>query len=160
MTSFTECVRTSFTLSRKRCERGSRAGDALEDDGCPRTTGELCGGGQSRREAVERLVPGIRDLAANRLLVAVALARTGFGGHRGIQPASGEESGDAAEVEEQVVALRTRYPDWGQVLLQQRGLELARNTIHPTAFASNALEIHLRVSYVSLYRLISNFEQS
>ena len=40
----------------------------------------------------------------------------------------------AAEVEEQVVGLRARYPDWGarklQVLLRQRGLELARSTIH------------------------------
>jgi len=40
----------------------------------------------------------------------------------------------AAEVEEQVVALRQRYPDWGarklQVLLRPRGLELARSTIH------------------------------
>ena len=41
----------------------------------------------------------------------------------------------AAEVEEQVVGLRARYPDWGarklQVLLrQQRGLEVARSTIH------------------------------
>ena len=40
----------------------------------------------------------------------------------------------AAEVEEQVVGLRQRYPDWGarklQVLLRQRGLELARSTIH------------------------------
>jgi transposase InsO family protein len=40
----------------------------------------------------------------------------------------------AAEVEEPVVALRQRYPDWGarklQVLLRQRGFELARSTIH------------------------------
>jgi transposase InsO family protein len=40
----------------------------------------------------------------------------------------------AAEVEEAVVALRQRYPDWGarklKVLLRQRGIELARSTIH------------------------------
>ena len=40
----------------------------------------------------------------------------------------------AAEVEEAVVALRQRYPDWGarklKVLLRQRGVELARSTIH------------------------------
>jgi len=39
-----------------------------------------------------------------------------------------------AEVEKRVVELRQRYPDWGarklQVLLRQRGLELARSTIH------------------------------
>ena len=40
----------------------------------------------------------------------------------------------AAEVEEAVVALRQKYPDWGarklKVLLRQRGIELARSTIH------------------------------
>jgi transposase len=40
----------------------------------------------------------------------------------------------AAEVEGAVVPLRQRYPDWGarklQVLLRQRGIELARSTIH------------------------------
>ena len=40
----------------------------------------------------------------------------------------------AVEVEEAVVAVRRRYPDWGarklKVLLRQRGMELARSTIH------------------------------
>ena len=40
----------------------------------------------------------------------------------------------AAEMEEAVVGLRQRYPDWGarklRVLLRQRGMELARSTIH------------------------------
>lgn len=40
----------------------------------------------------------------------------------------------AAALEEQVVKLRQRYPDWGarklQVLLSQAGLELRRSTIH------------------------------
>ncbi len=40
----------------------------------------------------------------------------------------------AAELEEQVVALRRRYPDWGarklRVLLCGRGVQLPRNTIH------------------------------
>jgi transposase InsO family protein len=38
------------------------------------------------------------------------------------------------ELEAQVITLRRRYPDWGarklQVLLRQRGVELARSTIH------------------------------
>jgi transposase InsO family protein len=38
------------------------------------------------------------------------------------------------EIEEQVIALRHRYPDWGarklQVLLRRSGIELPRNTIH------------------------------
>src|SRR5271166_4921027 len=37
-------------------------------------------------------------------------------------------------IEQQVIALRRRYPDWGarklRVLLQEQGVELARNTIH------------------------------
>ena len=40
----------------------------------------------------------------------------------------------AAEMEEAVVGLRQGYPDWGarklRVLLRQRGMELARSTIH------------------------------
>jgi transposase len=40
----------------------------------------------------------------------------------------------AAELEEQVVALRQRYPDWGarklRVLLSAQGVQLPRNTIH------------------------------
>ena len=52
---------------------------------------------------------------------------------RSRRPASSPDR-TAAEVEDQVVALRARYPDWGarklQVLLRQRGLELARSTIH------------------------------
>lgn len=40
----------------------------------------------------------------------------------------------AAELEAQAVALRQRYPDWGarklQVLLRQRGVGLARSTVH------------------------------
>jgi transposase InsO family protein len=40
----------------------------------------------------------------------------------------------APELESQVTVLRQRYPDWGarklQVLLRQRGVELARSTIH------------------------------
>ncbi|HSY98125.1 MAG TPA: helix-turn-helix domain-containing protein [Terriglobales bacterium] len=40
----------------------------------------------------------------------------------------------AVEVEAGVVGLRQRYPDWGarklQALLRQRGIELARSTIH------------------------------
>src|SRR5271165_6671979 len=39
-----------------------------------------------------------------------------------------------AAIEQQVIALRRRYPDWGarklRVLLQEQGVELARNTIH------------------------------
>ena len=39
-----------------------------------------------------------------------------------------------AAIEEQVIALRHRYPDWGarklRVLLQEQGVVLARNTIH------------------------------
>ncbi len=39
-----------------------------------------------------------------------------------------------AAVEEQVIALRRRYPDWGarklRVLLQEQGVVTARNTIH------------------------------
>lgn len=52
---------------------------------------------------------------------------------RSRRPASSPDR-TAAEVEEAVVGLRQRYPDWGarklQVLLRQRGLELARSTIH------------------------------
>jgi transposase InsO family protein len=40
----------------------------------------------------------------------------------------------AGEIEQQVIGLRRRYPDWGarklQVLLAEQGVELARNTIH------------------------------
>ncbi len=40
----------------------------------------------------------------------------------------------AEELEEQVVGLRQRYPDWGarklQVLLQREGVSLTRSTIH------------------------------
>ena len=40
----------------------------------------------------------------------------------------------AAAIEQQVIALRRRYPDWGarklRVLLAEQGVELARNTIH------------------------------
>ena len=39
-----------------------------------------------------------------------------------------------AEIEQQVIVLRRRYPDWGarklRVLLAEQGVELARNTIH------------------------------
>jgi transposase InsO family protein len=47
---------------------------------------------------------------------------------------AGSPKRTVARIEEQVAALRRRYPDWGarklQVLLQQRGMELARSTIH------------------------------
>ncbi len=40
----------------------------------------------------------------------------------------------SAELEEQVVAVRQRYPDWGarklQVLLEREGMSLTRSTIH------------------------------
>jgi len=61
--------------------------------------------------------------------------QTGLAGiaERSRRPARSPER-TAAEVEAQVVELRQRYPDWGarklQVLLQQRGLDLARSTIH------------------------------
>ncbi len=52
---------------------------------------------------------------------------------RSRRPARSPEQ-TAAEVEQQVVALRQRYPDWGarklQELLRQGGLELARSTVH------------------------------
>jgi len=52
---------------------------------------------------------------------------------RSRRPASSPER-TAAEVEARVVELRQRYPDWGarklQVLLRQRGLGLARSTVH------------------------------
>src|SRR4051794_29014785 len=39
-----------------------------------------------------------------------------------------------SRLEQRVIDLRLRYPDWGarklQVLLQREGVELARNTIH------------------------------
>ncbi len=47
---------------------------------------------------------------------------------------AGSPQRTGSEVEQQVVKLRQRYPDWGarklQVLLRQRGTELARSTVH------------------------------
>ena len=54
---------------------------------------------------------------------------------RGRQPAAAAQSAANNEkVEQQVVELRQRYPDWGsrklRVLLQREGIEMGRNTIH------------------------------
>ena|SRR5215468_5689927 len=56
MTSFTKCPETSFTLRRERSERGSISGDAMEDDGCQRAAGEVCGGSFSAGEAIQHFV--------------------------------------------------------------------------------------------------------
>jgi len=65
---------TSFTTRRERSERGSLAIDAMKDSGCPRTASELCSDGEPEGEDIHGFVPGVLDLAADRLLVAVPLS--------------------------------------------------------------------------------------
>ena len=67
--------------------------------------------------------------------LAEALSRSGSGGDRGAQPASAASPARTpAELEQRVVELRQRYPDWGarklQVLLAREEVELTRSTIH------------------------------
>jgi transposase InsO family protein len=56
----------------------------------------------------------------------------------------------APGVEEEVVALRQRFPDWGarklQVLLRQGGMELARSTIHRVLLRHGLIHEHDRHS--------------
>ena len=83
-----------------------------------------------------RTVPRVWHLASDRLFVAGALSnKTGVAGiaERSRRPQLSPRRNEAA-IEQQVVGLRRRYPDWGarklRVLLQEQGIELARNTIH------------------------------
>jgi hypothetical protein len=47
MTSFTPCPETSFTLQRVRSTRRGGKSDGLENDGCARAEGAVCGGGRA-----------------------------------------------------------------------------------------------------------------
>ncbi len=58
MTSFTKRSGAFFTLRHH----------AREDDGCARTTGTVCSGGEPAGEAVLCLVRGVRDIAPPRML--------------------------------------------------------------------------------------------
>jgi hypothetical protein len=51
MTSFTQCPETSFTLPRVRSTQGGSEKDGMEDDGCSRAEGSVCGGGQAENAA-------------------------------------------------------------------------------------------------------------
>jgi hypothetical protein len=51
MTSFTQCPETSFTLPRVRSTQGGSEKDGMEDDGCSRAEGSVCGGGQTENAA-------------------------------------------------------------------------------------------------------------
>src|ERR1700746_342060 len=92
MTSFTKCSGTSFTLRARLARTGEQAKDGLENYGCPRTTGAVCGGSSTERKVFDRFMSGIRDLAAYRISVAEAVSRSRGGGHCGKESATTAES--------------------------------------------------------------------
>ena len=53
MTFFTGCPKTSLTL--RSSAKRAREKDALEDDGCARATGEVCGGSVSAEKMLAEL---------------------------------------------------------------------------------------------------------
>ena len=78
---------------------------------------------------------GVWHLASDGMLVAEALREAGLAGiaERSRRPRHSPRE-TAAELEERVVEMRRRYPDWGarklQVLLAREGVGLTRSTIH------------------------------
>ena len=135
MTSFTGCPKTSLTLPCERSERGSERRMAWRTMDVQETAGAVCGGGASAGEAHGRAVSGVRHLASGGVRVAASLSprRDRRIAERSRRPQHSPRR-TRRRCEEQVIALRHRYPDWGarklRVLLQREGVELARNTIH------------------------------
>ena len=73
MTSFTHGLRTSFTHGQVRMIAQGGVVD-LESEGCERTASEVCNSSQQRSRGDERVVPGVRDQPADRILVAEAFS--------------------------------------------------------------------------------------
>jgi hypothetical protein len=114
MTSFTKRSGTFFTLRHH----------VREDDGCARTTGTVCSGGEPAGEAVLCLVRGVRDIAPPRMLWYQRDQPWGRGGiasrRRQLSPRR-----TGAEREPRVMGMRQRYADWGaRKLLAREGVEL------------------------------------
>src|SRR5271165_5828532 len=135
MTSFTGCPKTSLTLPCERSEHGRSSQDGLEDDGRKGTTGEVCGGSASAGEGDGRVVSRVRHLASGGLRVAAAVRTRRDRGHRRAQPASAaqppaETGGDRTTGDRAAASLSRLGARKLRVLLQEQGVELARNIIH------------------------------
>src|SRR5271166_6277316 len=135
MTSFTGCAKTSLTLPRECSQRGGKT-DALEVDGRTRAAGAVRGGRQSAGENDGGAVPrvrGFRDRWATSGSAAIAKAGWWRLPNPAGVPLRVRNEPWVGAVEQRVVDLRRRYPDWGarklRVLLQRDGMELASNTI-------------------------------
>jgi transposase len=133
MTSFTKCPGTSFTLARERSERGSKHG--LEDDGCAEQRVQFVVAASRQEKPFTRLCQEFAISRPTGMLWRERYQQYGLAGiaERNRRPQRSPQQ-TSGKLEQRVVEVRQRYPDWGarklQVLLGREGVELTRSTIH------------------------------
>src|ERR1700722_6802765 len=107
----------------------------MEDDGSSRTARAVCGGGHARAQPFSALCAEYEISRPTGYLWLERYRELGVHGvaEQSRKPPRSPRRTDAA-LEQQVVLMRRRYPDWGarklRVLLAREGVTLSRNTVH------------------------------
>src|SRR5215471_13564678 len=135
MTSFTGCPKTSLTLPRERASAGGESGMAWRTMDLREQRVRFVVAAHRREKSISELC---REFGISRPVGYEWLRRYQAGGVAGIaersrRPRSSPQK-TTEKMEQEVIRLRQRYPDWGarklRVLLHEQGRELGRNTIH------------------------------